>query len=94
MAFLSKENKQSILIYSESSNVGKACETLIASMDTPIRCIDIDSETLSDMIWLEITTMMNVDLGGLLNPEVSPALQHLGTEHQGTLFYPILLWFL
>tara|TARA_R110002049_G_scaffold242357_1_gene416172 strand:- start:17308 stop:17775 length:468 start_codon:yes stop_codon:yes gene_type:complete len=67
MGILATDNKQLIFIYSESSQIGKKVLAHINTIDRPKRIININNETISKTIWLEISAMLDKDLGDLFD---------------------------
>ena len=65
MGILATDNKQSIYIYSESSELGEAGFNCIQHLKHDVRCVNINKEALSDTIWLEIADMLHCQLQDL-----------------------------
>lgn len=62
MGLLTTDNKQSIYIYSKSSDLGNTGFDSLQNTAQSVRCVNIDAEALSDTIWLEIADLLNCQL--------------------------------
>lgn len=62
MGILATDNRQLIYIYSEASQLGKKVLAYINAIDRPKRIININEESISKTIWLEIAAMLGCDL--------------------------------
>jgi len=65
MGVLAKDNRQLIFIYSESALISQRLLHSVKVVDKRIRLINIDKESISDTIWIEIAAMLNRDFDDL-----------------------------
>lgn len=80
MGLLTTNNKQSIYIYSEDSKLGVSVLSHIKKLKRRIRIINLNRESLSTPIWLEIISMLDVSFSELFKREqyslFTPELQN------------------
>ncbi|GAA4238776.1 hypothetical protein GCM10022291_30580 [Postechiella marina] len=69
MGILATENEQLILIYSKASRMGKKAFAYVKAIDKPKRLINIDKETVSKTVWLEIAELLNKDIADLFDTD-------------------------
>ena len=70
MSILATNDKELIYIYSDKSDLGKKVLAYTQSIDKSLRIINIEKETISDTIWLEIADMVNEPLEKLFSFEL------------------------
>ncbi len=71
MGILATDNKQLIYIYSQDSPLGLKVLSHLRNLDTPVRIINLNRESLSGIIWLEITAMLGVGFSELFRRDYS-----------------------
>lgn len=67
MGILATDKKQIILIYSEDSSLGKKTRARVENVDLAKRIININDESISKTIWLEIAELLNTELCDLFD---------------------------
>ena len=70
MAILSRDNKQLIYIFSNDSILGKKLMPYLETSEKRVRKININKESVSDTIWIEIAGILNTPLGELFSLDV------------------------
>lgn len=65
MGVLATNNRQLIYIYSEDSRLGKEVLSYVQGIDKALRIININKESISDTIWIEIADLLDMQLGDL-----------------------------
>ncbi|MBR9845489.1 MAG: hypothetical protein GYB35_04920 [Algicola sp.] len=71
MGILANDNKQLIYIYSQDSPLSLKVLSHLRDIDTPVRIINLNRESLSGIIWLEITAMLGVGFSELFRRDYS-----------------------
>ena len=71
MGILATDNKQLIYIYSQDSPLGLKVLSHVRDIDSPVRIINLNKESLSGIIWLEITAMLGVSFSELFRRDFS-----------------------
>ncbi len=69
MGILARDNKQMIYIYSEDSSLGKRILPYVECMSKRVRVINLNKESISDTIWVEISSLLNTNFEDLFNIE-------------------------
>lgn len=67
MGILARDNKQLIFIYSEDSSLGQRILPYVKCMDKRARVINLNKESISDSIWAEIISLLNIGFEDLFN---------------------------
>lgn len=62
MGFLSQENKQMIYVYSSDSKLGQSGIKIIKTLNKPVRLVNINEETLSSIVWVEVIAILNLNI--------------------------------
>ncbi|WP_111310016.1 hypothetical protein [Confluentibacter sediminis] len=70
MGILAIDDKELIYIYSDQSDLGKKVLAYAQSSDKALRVINIEKESISDSIWLEIAEMVDKPLSELFSLEL------------------------
>ena len=71
MGVLAKDNRQLIFIYSEDSRLGELVLPHVKSIDKAIRLININTESISNTIWVEIAALLEVEIKDLFSKSES-----------------------
>ena len=73
MDILTATNKQQLFIYSGNSNLGLQGLGYIRNTNFNIRTININKDTLNDIIWLKIAASLGLELDELFSKEHLPS---------------------
>jgi len=80
MGVLATDNRQLIYIYSEDSKLGKETLSYVQGIGKALRIININKESISDTIWIEIASMLEMEIGDLFSSKKSSLLPSQGKE--------------
>ncbi len=67
MGILATDDKTLIYVYSDQSDLGKKVLAYTQSSDKALRIINIEKESISDSVWLEIAEMVDRPLAELFS---------------------------
>ncbi|MFD1062174.1 arsenate reductase family protein [Winogradskyella litorisediminis] len=70
-----------IYIFSDDSRLGRKGLEIVEALDLPIRVVNINKDSLSNIIWLEIVAMLNCELKTIFNIDSELKIEGLDADN-------------